>query len=132
MNEDLAKLAQAMRREIEAIPQTMRQDAAVRGALICLLSQAVKQMGLTPLPAWKPPKSTREGIDLVGVDASGELPQVKVAFCVDPLVELTKVKSLEWVEAEHKIVVTFSERADKVAQSTFFLTPGLTHLNLFD
>ncbi len=132
MNEELAQLAEAMRAEIEAIPQTMRQEAAIRGALICLLSSAVKQMGLIALPGWKPPLSTREGIDLVGVDGSGELPEVKLAFSVDPLVELAKVKAMEWVDCEHKIVVTFSERADKVQQSTFFLMPGLTHLNLYD
>lgn len=132
MNEELAKLAVTMRAEIENIPQTMHQEAAVRATLVCLLFQAVKQMGLVALPYWKPPRSTREGIDLVGVDDSGELPQVKMAFTVDPLVELAKIKAMEWVDCEHKIVVTFSQRADKVKQSTFFLMPGLTHLNLYE
>jgi hypothetical protein len=39
---------------------------------------------------------------------------------------------MEWVEAPHKLVVTFSQRPDKVAQSTFFLTPQVEHLNLYD
>ncbi|MEW5912331.1 MAG: hypothetical protein AB1814_07235 [Thermodesulfobacteriota bacterium] len=131
MQEQFAGLAEAMRQEIEAIPRAMRQEAAVRAALVCLLYQAVKGMGLKPVASWKPPKSTRDSIDLVGVDDSGELPKVKVALAVDPLVELAKIKSLGWVECEHKIVVSFSERQDKVKQTTFFLTPELTHLNLY-
>ena len=85
-------------------------------------------MGLIPVGAWKPPKSTRDRIDLVGVAGSGEVPKVEMAFVVDPLVELAKVKALEWVEAPHKIVVSFAERADKVEQSTFFLNSDLTHI----
>jgi hypothetical protein len=132
MNQQFKQLAEAMRREMEAIPQTMRQDAAVRQALVCLLYQAVKDMGLIPLPAWKPPLSTGESIDLVGVNASGELPEIKIAFAVDPLVELPKVKAMKWVECPDKVVVTFSQRKDKVEQSTFFLTPALEHINLYD
>ncbi|RJX36582.1 MAG: hypothetical protein C4525_00515 [Desulfarculus sp.] len=131
MQDEFAGLAAAMRQEIEAIPKTMRQEAVIRAALVCLLYQAVKGMGLKPLASWKPPRSTRDSIDLVGVDDSGELPAVKVAFAVDPLVELPKLKSLGWVECEHKIVISFSQRADKVKQSAFFLTPALTHLNLY-
>ncbi|MCB2226349.1 MAG: hypothetical protein KQH53_06685 [Desulfarculaceae bacterium] len=127
-----AKLAEAMRQELDAVPQTMRQDAVLRQALVCLLYQAVKEMGLVPLASWKPPRSTRESIDLVGVDPSGEVPKVMIAFAVDPLVDLPKVKSLGWVECEDKIVVTFSQRKDKVDQSAFFLTPALSHVNLYD
>jgi len=131
MNERLTQLAEAMRQEIKAIPQTMRQEAVIRQALVCLLYQAVKEMGLIPLAGWKPPRSTREGLDLVGVDDSGELPRVQIAFVIDPLVELPRLKALEWVDCEDKIVVSFSERADKVQQSAFFLTKAHTHLKLF-
>ncbi len=127
----LDQLAQALRAEINAIPKTMRQDEAVRQAVICLLYQAVKEMGLTPVPAWRPPKSTRDRVDLVGVAPGAEgIPEVKVAFAVDALVELSKVKSLEWVQCEQKVVVTLSPREDKVKQSTFFLTKELTHLHV--
>ncbi|MBU4564852.1 MAG: hypothetical protein KMY53_18960 [Desulfarculus sp.] len=131
MNEQLTQLAEAMRREIKDIPQTMRQEAVIRQALVCLVYQAVKQMGLIPLAGWKPPRSTREGLDLVGVDDSGELPRVRIAFVIDLLVELPRLKALEWVDCEDKIVVSFSERADKVQQSSFFLTKAHTHLKLY-
>jgi hypothetical protein len=132
MNQSLTQLAQALREELESIPQEMRQDNVNRQALICFLANAVRQMGLTPVPAWKPPKSTRESIDLVGVDPDSSPPQVKVAFAVDPLVELPKIRALEWVECPDKVVVSFSQRADKVQQSTFFLTPETKHINLFE
>ena len=131
MNEQLAQLAEAMRREIKAIPQTMLQEAVIRQALVCLLYQAVKDMGLIPLAGWKPPRSTREGIDLVGVDDSGELPKVQIAFVIDPLVELPRLKALEWVDCEDKVVVSFSRRTDKVQQSSFFLSKTHTHLGLY-
>ncbi|MCB2190409.1 MAG: hypothetical protein KQI62_02520 [Deltaproteobacteria bacterium] len=131
MNEQLTQLAEAMRREIDAIPQTMRQEAVIRQGLVCLLYQAVKDMGLTPLAGWKPPRSTRGGVDLVGVDGSGELPKVEIAFVIDPLVELPRLKDLEWVDCPDKIVISFSERADKVKQSSFFLTKDHTHLSLY-
>lgn len=130
MSDNLQALAAALRQELAQIPATMRQEEVVRASLVCLLAQAVRGMGLFPVPAWKPPRSTRERIDLVAVDASGELPKVRIAFVVDPLVELPKVKSLEWVDCPEKIYVTFSERADKVKQTTFFLSAVHTHLDL--
>jgi len=131
MNEHLAKLAQAMREELQAIPEAMRQDEVARGAVICLLSNALRQMGLIPVPAWKPPKSTRDRVDLVGVKPDTYPPEIGMAFMVDSLVELPKVRALAWVECPEKIVVTFSLRADKVKQSTFFLSPDLVHLNIY-
>ena len=87
-------------------------------------------MGLIPVPYWKPPRSTRDRIDLVGVQPDSDPPQVEVAFVVDPLVELPKVKALEWVECPQKIAVTFPEREDKVQQSTFFLSKEMSYLHL--
>ncbi len=132
MQDKFQKLAESIRTELENIPQTMRQDEVARQVIILLLAEGLRQMGLVPVPAWKPPRSTRDRIDLVGVVPASDPPQVEVAFAVDPLVELPKLKALEWVECPHKIVVTYSQRQDKVQQSTFFLTPGLDHLNLYD
>ncbi|MCB2185112.1 MAG: hypothetical protein KQJ78_01750 [Deltaproteobacteria bacterium] len=132
MQDQLKALAAVMRQELEKIPSSFRQEEAVRQTLICLLYGAVGQMGLLPLPGWKPPKSPRDRLDLVGLDLGGELPRVEMAFVIDPLVELPKVRSLEWVDCPHKVVVTFSPRKDKVMQTGLFLNPGLIHLNLFD
>jgi len=132
MNDKLQALAQGLRDRLEEIPPALRQEEVSRQAIICLLSQAVAQMGLIPVPAWKPPRSTRDCIDLVGVKPLSNPPRVLVAFVVQPLVELAQVRALEWVDCPDKVCVTFSPRADKVKQSTFFLSPGYLHLNLYD
>ena len=131
MNEHFHKLSRAMREELEDIPRAMSQDEVSRRTLVCFLGNALRQMGLIPVPGWKPPKSTRDRVDLVGVKPGSNPPEIMVAVMVDPLVELAKVRALEWVECPDKLMVTFSPREDKVKQSTFFLTPELKHLNLF-
>ncbi len=131
MTEGFKELARALREELEAIPASLRQEEEERQTAVCLLHAAVRQMGLLALPAWKPPRSTRDRLDLVGVVPGSHPPEVRVAFVVDPLVELAKIKALEWVECPDKVVVTFSRRTDKVKQSTFFLAPGLGHVDVF-
>lgn len=131
MNEHFAKLAQAMCEEVESIPKAMSQEEVSRRTLICFLGNALRQMGLIPVPGWKPPKSTRDRVDIVGVKPDSAPPEIMVAIMVDPLVELAKVRALEWVECPDKIMVTFSPRADKVKQSSFFLNPDLVHVNIF-
>ncbi len=132
MSVELKDLLGVMRAEVDGIPRGMRQEEVIRQGLVCLLASAVRQMGLVPLLSWKPPLSTRERIDLVGVKPDSDPPQVELAVVVEALVEHHKVKALEWVECPQKVVVTFSERKDKVEQSTFFLTPGLRHLHLYE
>ena len=131
MNDQFQQLAQAVRDELDALPQAMVQENVQRQVILNVFYQAVKQMGLVPVPSWKPPRSTRDQVDLVGVTPGTHPPEVKLALSVDPLVELAKVRAMEWVECDQKIMVTFSQRADKVKQSTFFLTPQLTHLDIF-
>lgn len=131
MNQKLVELAEALRKELADIPQAMRQDTAIRQAVICFMAGAIRQMGLTPVAAWKPPKSTRDCIDLVGVTPGSHPPEVKLALVADPLVELPKLRTLEWVDCPDKLVITFSERTDKVQQTTFFLKPDLTHLDIY-
>lgn len=131
MQDKFAALAQALRVELAGLPGALVQEEVQRQTIICLLYQAVRGMGLIPVPGWKPPRSTRDRIDLVGVQPDTHPPVVEIAFAVSPLVELAQLKALEWVECPHKIVVTFSERADKVQQSTFFLGKDHTHLYLY-
>ncbi len=131
MQEQFTELAASLRAALDEIPQGMRQEAVSRQVIIILLAGALRQMGLVPVPAWRPPRSTRDRLDLVGVVPDSDPPRVEVAVVVDPLVELAKVRAMEWVDCPHKVVVTYSDRPDKVKQSTFFLTPGLTHINLY-
>jgi hypothetical protein len=131
MEDKWKALASALREELDKVPPAMRQGEVTRATIVCLLGQALRGMGLVPVPGWKPPRSTRDRIDLVGVEEVDGLPVVKVAFAVDPLVELPKVKALEWVDCPDKIFFTFSERQDKVKQSTFFLGAAHRHVSLY-
>ena len=132
MSEKFTGLAQALRQALDGLPRALVQEEVQRQTIICLLYQAVTGMGLIPVPGWRPPRSTRDRIDLVGVLPDTNPPRIEVAFAVSPLVELALLKSLEWVECPHKVIVTFHERADKVRQSTFFLGQDHTHLYLYD
>jgi hypothetical protein len=131
MNEQFNQLAGVLRHELSRVPEAMMQDSVARQVILSVLYDALKQMGLIPVPSWKPPKSTRDRVDLVGVAPDSDPPQVTLAISVDPLVELTKVRAMEWVDCDQKVIVTFSQRSDKVKQSTFFLTPALHHLDLY-
>ncbi|MCA1989925.1 MAG: hypothetical protein LDL07_12395 [Desulfarculus sp.] len=132
MSDQFSGLSRALREALSELPRALVQEEVQRQTIICLLYQAVRGMGLIPVPGWRPPRSTRDSIDLVGVHPQSDPPQIEVAFAVSPLVELTLVKALEWVECPSKVIVTFSERADKVRQSTFFLGKDHIHLNLHD
>jgi hypothetical protein len=132
MNEQLKALAQAIREELAAIPPALKQDEVVRQTIVMMLAQAVKQMGLTPVPAWKPPRSPRDRLDLVGVKPGTHPPEIQVVFAVDALVDLPKVKAMDWVDCPDKVFVTFSERLDKIKLTTFFLGAAHTHLNLYE
>ena len=98
---------------------------AIRHTIICFMAGAIRQMDLTPVAAWKPPKSTRDCIDLVGVTPGSHPPEVKLAVVADPLVELPKLRTLEWVDCPDKLVITFSERADKVQADHLFPQAGI-------
>ena len=81
MNEHFAKLTQAMRRGAwTTSPRRMSQDEVSRRALICFLGNALRQMGLIPVPGWKPPKSTRDRVDSGGREAPDtNPPEIMVA-----------------------------------------------------
>jgi len=131
VHEWLGQFKQLLRKEIEALPRAMAQDEVIRNKIICLLARELEARGLIAVPAWKPPRSTRGRVDLVAVKPETDPPELAAAFGVEALVELEKVKAMEWVEAELKVVVTFSRNAEKVRASRFFLTEGLVHLDIF-
>ena len=132
MSTDLNDSLAAIRRDIENLHQAFQQDEVIRQIIVSHLVKYLADMGLKAVPSWKPPRSTRDRIDLVGAVPEADPPEIKVAFAVDPLVELPKIKAMEWVSCEEKVVVTYSPRGDKVSQSTFFLSSDMKHINLFE
>lgn len=131
MNRQLDKLRLLIRQKLESVPEALRQEESMRQIIANCFFNTVEQMGFLALPAWKPPRSTRESLDLVAVQADVTPPRIHMAMVADPVVELPRVRSLEWVDCEHKIYVTFSPRADKVKPTTLFLKDEYLHLDIF-
>ena len=132
MNPAFINSIPAIRQDIESLHKAFQQDEVTRQIVILRMAKILAELGLKAVPSWKPPRSTRDRVDLVGVVPKTDPPEVKIAFAVDPLVELPKIKAMDWVSCDEKIVVTFSLRGDKVSQSRFFLAPGMEHINIFE
>ena len=132
MNSAFIDAIPLIRQDLESLHNAFRQEEVARQIIIFHLAKFLADTGLKAVPSWKPPRSTRDRVDLVGVNPESDPPEIKIACVVDPLVELPKLKAMEWVSCEEKIVVTFSPREDKVSQSTFFLSPDMKHINIFD
>ena len=128
------KLAEAMRREMRShsLRPCVRMWPFVKPWCAFCIRRS-RKWAWCPCPPGSRPAPPGRASTWWGWTPRARCPRCKIAFAVDPLVELPKVKSLEWVECEDKIVVTFSQRKDKVDQSAFFLgTPALSHINLYD
>ena len=133
MNQHLAAIKSLIRLKLESVPDTMRQEDSSRRIITSIFYNAAEQMGLLPLPGWKPPRSTRESLDMVALQPELQegLPRIAWVMVSDPLVELPRVRALEWVECPYKIYVTFSPRIDKVKPTTLFLKQDYIHLDIF-
>lgn len=131
MLEQFEALLPQLRQKLESIPPTLAQDSSARQIITNAFYNLAEANRWLALPAWKPPKSSRENLDLVAFDLTGELPKAMLALVADPLVELPRVRALEWLECKYKIYVTYSPRADKVKPTTFFLQADNLHLNIF-
>ena len=131
MNIAFQTLIQVIKERLEEIPTPLRQVDVERQVIIFCMAEALRQMELIPVSAWKPPLSTRQSLDLVGVQPGGEVPKIEMAILADPLVELPRVRSLEWVDCPTKIYITFSPRLDKIKPTLLFLGESHIHLNIY-
>ena len=131
MNQKMQQLRQIVREKLEEVPEKLSQPDSLRQIIIHVFYNAMQGMDLMVLPAWKPPRSTRESLDLAAFDLNSEIPSPIIALVADPLVELPRVRSLDWLECPHKIYVTYSTRTDKVKPTTLFLKPEHLHIDIF-
>lgn len=112
---------------IEAIPKGYQSDIVVKETIRCVLFGIVKEQGLIPVPAFRNPRYPEGPVDLAGVTKT---PTIEMAFCSNPVIELEDVKRLDRVPCEKKYVVTFSRDKKKVDMTTFYLKPGIEHINI--
>nr|HID59051.1 hypothetical protein [Desulfobacterales bacterium] len=114
--------------EITQIPKRYLNDTVIKETIRCLLFAFLKENGLRPIPSFRVPRYPEGPVDMIGVTNDHA---IVLAFCTNPFVELKDVKSLERVESERKFVITFSPHSQKVKESTFFLKPGIEHINIY-
>jgi hypothetical protein len=114
---------------VRSIPKGYLRDAVVKETIRCVLHEWLKEKGLQPVPAFRNPRYPEGPVDMVGVK---EDHAVEVAFCSNPTVELSNIKSLERVACEKKFVISFSPNKKKVELSTFFLKPGIEHIYVYE
>jgi len=119
------KILQAVR----AIPKSYLADTVVKETIRCVLFNFVREQGLQPVPALRNPRFQEGPADMVGLDGEGRM---VIAFCVNPTIELTDIKSLERVGCEKRFVISFSPNNKKVELSTFFLKPGIEHIYIYE
>ncbi len=124
-------LEEIKKRVLEAIgmiPEGHRTDPALKETIRCVLFQFLKEQGLRPVPSFRNPRYQEGPVDIVGMKNDNE---VELAFCSNPTVELQDVKSLDRIVSEKKLVISFSENEKKVKMSTFYLKPGIEHINIY-
>jgi hypothetical protein len=115
--------------DLKAIPGAYRKDNVLKELIRCVVYGYLKEIDLIPVPEFRYPSFPEGPVDLVGMDKANS---VKLAFSSGPTVELSLVKSMERIEAERKIIITFSSQEKKVRESAFFLKKGIDHLYLFE
>lgn len=114
---------------IRSIPKGYLRDAVVKETIRCVLHGWLREKGLQPLPVFRNPRFPEGPVDIVGFK---EDRTIEVAFCSNPLIELSDIKNLERVPCEKKFVISFSPNKKKVELSTFFLKPGIEHIYIYE
>lgn len=109
------------------IPGPFRTGQSIRRSLQCHLYGQLRRLGLQVIPDYQAPRAQNQLVDLIGVDDTGK---IACAICFDTLVTLYAVKSLDSLEAEHKIIFTTGRLEKKVKESRFFLKPDIDHIHL--
>ena len=113
---------------IDMIPEGYRTDPALKETIRCVLFQFLKEQGLRPVPAFRNPRYQEGPVDIVGMKDDTT---VDVAFCSNSTVELQDVKSLDRIVSENKYVISYSDNKKKVKMSSFYLKPGIEHVNIY-
>ncbi len=117
------KLEEAWR----SIPKAFRSDRAVHRTLQCHLFRMVQELGFRTVADYIPPRIIDRPVDLIAVTSENE---IVYAICIDALVTLPAVKTLNSFAAQNKLILTTSPLEKKVQESRFFLNEDIQHLHL--
>ncbi|MEM5787980.1 MAG: hypothetical protein AAGU11_11740 [Syntrophobacteraceae bacterium] len=117
------KLEDAWRR----IPKAFRSDRAVHRTLQCHLYRLLQEEGFRIVADYMPPRIADRPVDIIAVNEENE---IVYAVCIDTLVSLAAVKSLNSFAARSKTILTTGPLEKKVQESRFFLNDEIQHIHL--
>ena len=131
LSEELERKLVSWKSELEKawneIPKPFRSDRAVHRTLQCRLYWIIRELGLKAVADYMPPRIVDRPIDVI---AANEQNEIVYAVCVDSLVTLAAVKSLNSFAAANKLIFTTGMLEKKVKESTFFLNEEIKHVHL--
>ena len=131
MEQDVVSGADSWKKELEKawreIPKVFRSDRAVHRTLQCRLYGLIRKSGMKAVADYMPPRIADRPVDIIAVNDQNE---IVYAVCLDTLVTLPAVKSLNSFAALNKIIFTTGMLEKKVKESTFFLNEETKHVHL--
>ena len=131
MEQDAEIGVNVWKRELEKawreIPKAFRSDRAVHRTLQCRLYGLIRKSGMKTVADYMPPRIADRPVDIIAVSDQIE---IVYAVCLDAVVTLAAVKSLNSFAALHKMIFTTSMLEKKVKESTFFLNEEIKHIHL--
>ena len=127
LDRDLKKWKVELEEAWRHIPKVFRSDRAVHGTLQCHLYGIFQELGFRTVADYMPPRIADKPVDIIAVNQENE---IVYALCLDNLVTLAAVKSLNSFAAVNKIILTMGPLEKKVQESRFFLNEEITHVHL--
>ena len=131
MSEDLDRNLDLWKNKLEKawieIPKPFRSERAVHRTLQCHLYRIIRELGLKTVADYMPPRIADRPVDIIAVNDRNE---IIYAVCLDTLVTLAAVKSLNSFAAVNKLIFTTGMLEKKVKESTFFLNEEIKHVHL--
>jgi hypothetical protein len=131
MSEELDRNLDLWKDELEKawlrIPKPFRSERTIHRTLQCHLFRIFQELGLRTVADYMPPRIADKPVDIIAVNDGNE---VIYALCLDTLVTLAAVKSLNSFAAVNKIIFTTGMLEKKVKESRFFLNEEIKHVHL--
>lgn len=131
MSEEQEKNLNRWKKDLEDawrhIPKAYRSDKAVHRTLQCHLYGVLRELGFRTVADYMPPRIIDRPVDIIALNDANE---IVYALCLDTVVTLAAVKSLNSFAAENKIILTMGPLEKKVQESKFFLNEEIQHAHL--
>lgn len=109
------------------IPKAFRSERSVQRTLQCHLYRRLSESGFLVVADYFPPRVQDRPVDIIGMKEDQE---IVYAICLDNVVTLQSVKSLDSFPAVHKVIFTVGSWEKRVLESRFFLKPDIHHVHL--